>query len=43
MMVSAIGPQNSECVSGIMPRMAASAVSATGRERRTVAPMMASR
>ena len=41
MMVIAIGPQNRLRASGIMPRMAASAVSTTGRARRTVASMMA--
>ncbi len=40
MMVMAIGPQNTLPASGIMPRMAASAVSTTGRARRTVASMM---
>ena len=41
MMVIAIGPQKMLPASGIMPRIAASAVSATGRARRTVASMMA--
>ena len=41
MMVIAIGPQNRLPASGIMPSMAASAVSTTGRARRTVASMMA--
>ena len=41
MMVIAIGPQKMLRASGIMPKMAASAVSNTGRARRTVASMMA--
>jgi hypothetical protein len=41
MMVIAIGPQKMLRASGIMPRMAASAVSTTGRARRTVASIMA--
>ena len=41
MMVMAIGPQKMLLASGIMPRMAASAVSATGRARRKVASTMA--
>src|ERR1700742_4805259 len=43
MMVIAIGPQNAERDNGIMARIAASAVSTTGRARRTVASTMASR
>src|SRR5207302_1302929 len=43
MMVIAIGPQKAERDSGIMARIAASAVSTTGRARRTVASTMASR
>jgi len=42
MTVIAIGPQNAERDSGIMARIAASAVSTTGRARRTVASTMAS-
>src|SRR3954469_3596904 len=42
MMVIAIGPQNAERDSGIMARIAASAVSTTGRARRTVASTIAS-
>ena len=42
MMVIAIGPQNAERDSGIIARIAASAVSTTGRARRTVASTMAS-
>ena len=38
----AIGPQNTERDSGIMARMAAIAVSTSGRERRTVYLMIAS-
>jgi hypothetical protein len=41
MMVIAIGPQKALRASGIMPRIAAAAVSTTGRARRTVASMMA--
>jgi len=40
-MVIAIGPQKMLRASGIMPRMAANAVSNTGRARRSVASMMA--
>lgn len=43
MIVIAIGPQNAERDRGIMARMAASAVSTTGRARRTVASTIASR
>ena len=43
MMVKAIGPQKAEDESGIMARIAASAVSTTGRARRTVASTIASR
>src|SRR5947209_7712965 len=42
MMVIAIGPQNAERDSGIIARIAASAVSTTGRARRTVASTIAS-
>ena len=42
MMVIAIGPQKMLRASGIMPRIAASAVSTTGRARRTVASRIAS-
>jgi len=40
-MVIAIGPQKMLRASGIMPRIAANAMSNTGRARRTVASMMA--
>ena len=43
MMAAAIDPQNPECDSGIMARMAASAVRTTGLARRTVASMIATR
>ena len=38
MMATAIGPQNTERASGIIARMAASAVSMIGRNRRTAEP-----
>ena len=43
MMVTAMDPQNPERDSGIMAKMAASAVSTTGRARRTVESMIAAR
>ena len=43
MMVKAIGPQNALSLSGIIARIAASAVSATGRARRMVENTIASR
>ena len=41
MIATAIGPKKSERVSGIIARIAASAVSAIGRSRRTVASITA--
>ena len=43
MMAMAMSPQNTLRVSGIIARMAAAAVSTTGRERRTVASTIAIR
>jgi hypothetical protein len=42
MMATAIGPQKTLRVSGIIARMAAAAVSMIGRKRRTVEPTIAS-
>ena len=42
MIVIAIGPQNAERDSGIIAKLAASAVRITGRARRTVASTIAS-
>ena len=41
MIATAIGPKKSERVNGIIASIAASAVSAIGRKRRTVASMIA--